>query len=376
MSWSSLALLILALPAFAALTPDEEKKYDELEGAAFFARLVEDGKHAEALLQFPKLRQSERHRALNLKLKGDAHGGLKQWGEAAQSYEAALRADDNHLAARAGAGRAHAQLQRHAPCAAHFRIVPRGELSTSDQLLFLVCLEKSGASDELLGYALDQGARPLDGEVFVARWDVLHRHGLHQAAAEQLTVFLKTCHPPLFYVSLAEAMEKQGASAFLPLEHGHACHPGDQDVKLLLVQALFRAQQLQSVAPFFEALAWGDPAYYHHAAEFWAAARRPVTAHYFRVRTPDSSAALKARAGEWVNAGRFAHVAALAEWTGAQGWDDPLRYAAGFANFKYKRIGAMLPLLQGLRSPSLQKQAGQLLEMGSKCRELGWQCRP
>ena len=57
-------------------------------------------------------------------------------------------------------------------------------------------------------------------------------------------------------------------------------------------------------------------------------------------------------------------------------YDDPLRYATGFAFFKYKLIAEMAAPLQLLKSETLKKQGMQLIELAKMCREQSWQCRP
>lgn len=75
----------LSMNAFGALTLDEERKYDELEGASFLSALIRDKKYSEVLEQFSHLKIKIGEEGKTWYLRALAEFELKNYKEARAS---------------------------------------------------------------------------------------------------------------------------------------------------------------------------------------------------------------------------------------------------------------------------------------------------
>ena len=366
MRWISW-LLFISLSAHAALTPDEEKAYDELEGRAFLVQLVKDKKFAEAVAAYDKMSANERSRAESLWALGEAQGGLGQWKNATATFK---RSPSPKL--QASLAHSYFQLKDYEACADEFRKTQLLSLSQRDHLAWFQCAEKSNRGLAELALA----SRDVNDDLFLARWRALRVTQLHLEAARALERYTATCRSATFYSRLQEIAEAQKTDVTAVLEMAHACLPSDKDVTLLLLQAHYKAQNGRAVARLFEKLAVDEGAYHHHVAEFMGSLGLRESSQYWRSTTPDRTALAKARAAEWVNEGNFAQTLALSSHVEPAVYDDPLRYATAYAFFKMGFVQETVQALAPIRTPSLRAQASKLQDIVVVCREQGWGCRP
>ena len=366
MRWISWFLFV-SLSAHAALTPDEEKAYDELEGSAFLVQLVKDKKFSEAVAAYKKMPATEQKNVQSFWALGEAYGGLGKWKEALNTFK---RGDSPQL--QASKGHSYFQLKEYVACAEAFAKTKIASLNQRDHLAWFQCAEKS---DRGLA-ALALSSQDHSDELFLARWRALRVTNLHLEASNALSRYVSKCRTATFYSRMQEAAESQKVDVLSMLEMAHACLPNDKDVTLLLLQAHYKAQNGRAVARLFEKLAVDEVAYHHHVAEFMGNLDLKESAQYWRVTTPDRTALVKARAAEWVNEGQFAQTLALSTHAEPGVYDDPLRYATAYAFFKMGLVQETVQALTPIRAPTLKSQATKLREIAAICHEQGWGCRP
>lgn len=366
MRWISW-LLFISLSAHAALTPDEEKAYDELEGSAFLVQLVKDRKYAEAIAASERMAANEKNKPDSVWALGEAQGGLGQWKKAAATFK-----QIKSPKLRASLAHSYFQLKDYGACAAEFKNAKMPSLNLRDHLAWFQCAEKSDSGLAVLALSSKDG----NDDLFLARWRALRLTQLHLEAAQALKRYTATCRTAAFYSRMQEIAEAQKIDVTPMLEQAHACLPNDKDVTLLLLQAHYKAQNGRAVVRFFEKLAVDEAAYHHHVAEFMGNLDLKESSHYWRSTTPDRTALIKARAAEWVNAGSFAQTLALSSHAEPAVYDDPLRYATAYAFFKMGFVSETSQALAPIRVPALRAQATKLQEIVAVCREQGWGCRP
>lgn len=374
MNWIKIFVLLFSFSVRAALTPEELKSYDELEGEAFVTRLTRDGKFAEAIKAYNDLSKTLQQSPKAQSALGYAYGGEKNWKKAREVFLQGLEKHSQSDELKAGLGLAQFKLKANSESVQALMTVNDKNLESRHWM----ALYSSAQSSPLDLKAKVAWRKPSvsNEEVELTRWGLLIDVGLQIEAQSYIKDLTKTCRQPTFYTRLVDQFEKKKVNSDEIVEQALACYPNNSDMLLLAIQQNYKASRLHTVVELFERLALQDQVYHHHVAEFMGSLGKKESTVYWRSTTPEENLSFKARAAQWVNEARFPHVMAMRAHVSDKLYDDPLRYATGFAFFKYKLLAEMPAPLQLLKSENLKKQGGQLIELAKMCREQSWQCRP
>lgn len=374
MNWIKIFVLFFSFSVRAALTPEELKSYDELEGEAFVARLTRDGKFSDAIKAYDDLSENLQQHPVAIAALGYAYGGEKNWKKAREVFNLGLKNHSQSQMLLAGVGLAEFKLKSFEKTVQVLMSVTDRNMEPRHWLALYTAAQVS--SLDLKAKVAWRRPSISNEEVELTRWALLIDVGLVLESQNYIRSLTQSCRQPTFYSRLVDQFEKKKVNSDEIVEQALACYPENSDMLLLAIQQNYKASRLHTVVELFERLALQDQVYHHHVAEFMGSLGKKESTVYWRSSTPEENLSFKARAAQWVNDASFPHVMAMRAHVSDKLYDDPLRYATGFAFFKYKLLAEMPAPLQLLKSENLKKQGSQLIELAKMCRDQSWQCRP
>lgn len=365
-------ILIVNSALSYALTQDEKKKYDELEGLPFIKALVQDKKFAAVIEEFPAVfKQKENLGELyyNLAL---SHFFLKHYELAFKSLkksESLKKNDDDFY--KLWARSAHA-LKRFNICVDHFQKVKLEHIEGTDWILFADCLEKNSNKNLLLKVFFTHKSN--DEDFFLTQQNVLLKNGLYSYANEYRESYLESCKPnPKSYMSLWNLIDSFKFSDQSILETAHACHPAALEITSLLVKNLFSQGKFHSIAYLFETISASQKEYLKHTAEFYKVAGRNYVADYY-FSLGDESGFLLSQSSKFLNAENYASLITIPFKRSMILGNTDLAYALGYSQFKYNNLEGAKKSIVALSKKTTRDEL--LLKLIDKCTELDWRCRP
>lgn len=354
-----------------ALTEEEEKKYDELEGLSFLEALIKDKKYQEVIKQYPGITKNKSELGAYHYLLATAHYHLKDFKQAYSVLEKGHGLKKNELEYDKLWARTSFELKNYKQCSFLFSRVSEKEISGTDWETYGTCLDKNGERDKLVGLALNHYSADFD--FLLLNQKVLSQYGLHSFANEKRTKYLTTCLKADSYLSLWSVLEAFKVADINVLEMGHACHPEAMEITSLLVKNLFVEGKYHSIAYIFETLSAEDASYLKHAAEFYKVAGRNTVADYFFI-LGDEDGYLLARSSIFLNQENYAGLMTIPFKPSLLRSNKDLIYAMAYSQFKYLNLDASLSTLTGQTKKSSRDE--QLAGLIDQCKNLAWKCRP
>lgn len=349
-------LLFLCFVAYKAqaMSLDDEKKYDELEGAEFLKALVTDKKFSEVVKQFPTVRKdnvSEVYYYLAF-----SHYELKNYKEAEKALQKGGSGKEKFYSLW---GNVAYKLKLKDVCREKFGKINKEKFFTTDWKVYFSCLKK----EEALLLALNFKSE--DQEFVLESQKILISNELKFEASFKRKNYLNTCREGDFYLRLWNVTKDSDV-----LENGHACHPGMAELSSVLIKELFEDGKFHSIAYLFDSMSAEDRMYFKHAAEFYKVAGRNVVADYF-FTLGDEKDFILARSSYFLSQENYAALLTIPFKPQMKANKD-LAYALAFSYFKYLALGESKKLL----ADGTTGNQKQLLNMVEQCQKLDWRCRP
>lgn len=368
MNLINLFIIFLSLNAFA-LSQDEEKKYDELEGLSFIKALIQDKKYEDVLKYYPQLKQASHERQEFHYYAAEANYQLKRFSKAfdlLQSGSKKPTADYLKLW-----GRTASHLKKYDDCSELYKKVKPKDIQGEDWKVFFQCLSKNNETSIALNLALTQKLIDLDFQL--VSQEVLIKNGLHLAAETKREIFLGKCQESNSYFRMWATLEKVKLRDMRVLETAHACHPAVIEITSLFIKNLFVEGHYHSIAYIFETLSVQDVAYIKHSAEFYKVAGRGTVADYFFTLGDEHDFVLN-QSARFLNQENYAGLLTIPFKSQLLSGNKDLAYALAYSQFKYLNLSASLGSLE-----KIDKRIGrdvQLANLIEQCRSLDWKCRP
>ncbi|MFP5387183.1 MAG: hypothetical protein ACLGHN_13990 [Bacteriovoracia bacterium] len=324
-----------------ALTADEEKKYDELEGLPFLRALIQDKKYAEVIKQYPTLSKNKQELGYFHFTLAEAQFFLKNYQEAFKTLEAGSHYKNLPVEFHKLWGRTSYHLNDYRTCSDQF--IKSGVESTvgDDWNILGSCLEKTN-KDKLLNLVLNH--RTSDFDFFLTSQKHLLKNGLRSFAEEKRRSYMSSCLPVDSYFRLWETIEAEKVLDLGVLEAAHACHPKSIELTSLLIKNLFNQGMYHSIAYIFETLATEDVMYLKHAAEFYKVAGRNTVADYF-FTLGDEDGFLLAKSSHFLNKENYAGLLTIPFKQKLLEKNKDLSYALAYSQFKYLLLDSSKKIL-------------------------------
>ena len=356
-----------------SLTVEEEKKYDEFEGAEYLAALYKDKKYNEILKYYPKLNKSEQKEVSAL----EAYGiSLYEFGEYSravdilQKIENQTKLDSSYFYLTLT--KASSNQQKFTECFNFFKEINPYRLTKEDWSLGVSCLEKSNiALNEKIDFYLTVRGAIVD--YLPSVMDALYKHQLHLEVEDLLSTFKKECRPITDIVIVSEVIEKNKQSPLDFLEYARLCYPSSLEIVSIIVRKYHDLGLYHSIARLFENLSIEDTSFYRHTAEFYRLSGRDVLGEYFLNFTTDDNYVL-AKASKYINEESYAKLLNFPVPLNELNKNAELSYALAFAQFKFNTADTALMTLAKVIKPN--DRVEMLKALSKKCLELSWRCKP
>ena len=355
--------------AFGALTLDEERKYDELEGASFLKALIQDKKYSEVLEQFPHLKIKSGEEGEVYYYLALSHFELKKFkeGRAALLKASQFKTPEDFYPLW---GRTEARLKNYSACREQFQKLKIESIRGSDWEIYFSCLVKTNPEEAL---SLSMNSKIQHPDFFLESQGILLSYELLESGKTKRDFFLEKCQSVEFYLRLWALLENKKVSDLSVLERAHACHPKALEITSQLVKALFHDGKYHSVAHLFETLSLEDETYLKHAAEFYKVAGRNSVADYFFGLGKEEDYLLH-RSSYFLNHENYAGLLSIPLRPLVLGKNKDLSYALAYSHFKYFSLAGAKTILGLIPKKNNRDQALETLI--DQCRELDWRCRP
>lgn len=362
--------MLLVYSTLFALTQDEAKKYDELEGLSFIKALSADKKFHAVIKEFPNVtKRAEDNEELIYHL-AFAHFSLKQYKDAFVLLKQAgsgVHAPHFYiLKARS----AHA-LKLYSNCSESFQEVKRSLISGQDWSLYANCLEESGNTKYLIEVFLNNESE--DEDFFIVGQRVFLKNSLFQTALDRRNNFYEKCRSNKTYLDLWSLLQEYKLAEPLALEVAHSCHPEALEITSLLVKELFSQQKFHSIAFLFETMAYQNQEFLKHAAEFYKVAGRPTIADYF-FSIGDENSFVLSRSAKFLASENYSGLMAIPFKKEIIDENKDLAYAISYSYFKFFQLADAKKINSQSITPNSRDQV--LKNLIQKCLELDWRCRP
>lgn len=365
-----LFILLFSCSAWA-LTEEEEKKYDELEGVSFLRALIQDKKYLEVIRQFPSISKEKKELSQYHYHLAEAHFALKNYQKALEVLESGNSSKNVSSDYHKLWGRVASQLKEYKTCSTKFSQIKLKDFDGADWEIMANCLNQNGETKKLLEFALNHKTKNFD--YFLMSQKYLTRNGLHTFAKEKRRRLLASCLKPDSYLRVWSILDAEKIIDLNVLETAHACHPESIELTSLLVKNLFTAGQYHSIAYIFETLSIRDVAYLKHAAEFYKVAGRSTVADYF-FTLGDENGFLLARSTQFLNQENYAGLLTIPFKTSFLKTNKDLVYAMAYSQFKYLELESSKAILLSQKNKSSRDL--QLENLIDQCKALDWKCRP
>jgi hypothetical protein len=359
----------LSINAFGALTLDEERKYDELEGTSFLKALIQDKKYTEVLEQFPHLKLKLGEEGKSWYFRALAEFEMKKYKEARASL---IKAEKFKTPSDFYAlwGRTEAKLRDFSSCKKKFRKFGIDLIEGKDWEVYFSCL-LSVNPNEALTLAMDESFKKPD--FILESQGLLLSYELLELGKSRRDSYLENCQSVEFYLRLWEILEKKKVTDFSVLERAHFCHSNALEITSHLVKALFSEGQYHSIAHLFESLSAEDGAYLKHTAEFYKVAGRNTVANYFFGLGKEEDYLLH-WSSHFLNQENYAGLLSIPFRPDLLVENKDLSYAIAYSHFKYVSLEGAKSILSQL--PKKNGRDQQLEALIQECRKLDWRCRP
>jgi len=362
-------LFIFLFSNLHALTLEEEKKYDELEGIDFIRALSVDKKFQEVILQGKDINIESGLQGELAYLMADAHFQLKNYKASHLTLKKGESFQKKPLQYNLLWGKTLFYLKDFKTCTDKYDQMNK-KLSSSDWPYYFECLKKSNNENSLLELSLD--VKIQDSEFFLMSQKTLIDFSLLREAKTRRDVYLSNCRSVEFYLVLWDEVQKLKKPDLEVLELGHACHPKAAEITSHLIKAFFNEGRFHSIAYLFEELSFDDLEYLKHTAEFYKVAGRSHTADYF-FTIGEQENYVMARFSHFLNKENYAAILTMPLAPMKVSKNQDLVYALAYSNFKFLHLDSSQNLLSQMKKNMKEQQLQALI---SQCRDLSWRCRP
>lgn len=365
-----LFILLFSCSAWA-LTEEEEKKYDELEGVSFLKALVQDKKYLEVIKQFSHISKDKKELSHYHYHLAEAHFALKNYQKALEVLESGSRSKNVFPDYYKLWGRVASQLKKYETCSMQFSQIKLKDITGPDWEIMANCLSQNGKIKKLLEIVLNH--KTSDFDYFLMSQKYLARNGLNTFAKEKRHKLLASCLKADSYFRVWSVLEAEKIIDLNVLETAHACHPESIELTSLLVKNLFAAGNYHSIAYIFETLSIRDVTYLKHAAEFYKVAGRNTVADYF-FTLGDEDGFLLARSSQFLNQENYAGLLTIPFKASFLKTNKDLVYAIAYSQFKYLELDSSKAILLSQKKKNVRDL--QLENLIDQCKALEWKCRP
>jgi hypothetical protein len=364
------AILFLISFNSYALTLEEERKYDELEGVAFIKALVNDKKYDEVIKQFLSASRKTDQKGELYYYLAESYFALKDYTNA---HEVLYKAEKFNQTPELYAlwGKNYNYLKKYQSCSGAYDKVPKANFPSDHWSYYFDCLLRANKVKEALMLALNNQIK--DPDFFILSQRILLGHALLRNAQEKRELYFNKCQDIHFYLRLWQEMENSKSTDMAVLEAAHACHPTAMEITGILIKQLFQLRHFHTIAFLFEELSANDQEYIKHTAEFYRVAGRADVSEYFFILGKEQDYFLS-RSTYFLAQENYAALLSIPFKAEALISNKDLSYAVAYSNFKYLNLKAS-ELTLGL-TPNKTSRDKQLENLLEQCRELDWRCRP
>lgn len=377
MNWINLLLPFFIILNSFALTLEDEKKYDELEGFVFVKTLFSDKKYYEVI------KHGENINSDNL-VKNEELGDFYYF--MANSYFnvkkldlAKLYLDKSKVLNKSNPNEfylTYAKLnyeqKNFEECILNLDKVNKWILKLDDWKLYTKCFEAENKIDDLLAIYLNTSIDDFDYILEAQR--VLIKYNLLQIAKDFRSKLSNKCYEVNDYINLLTILEESKIKDVDLIELAHRCHPKSVDVSGHLIKTLYQESLNNSLAYLFLDLSLDDSKFRKHTAEFYKVAKREIESYYYS-SIADNETYVMARADKYLNSENVALLYAMPIHSSLLSKNRDLTYAKSYAALKYSKQDEARSILIKNYTKKTAKE-DNLLAIIDKCNELDYKCRP
>ncbi len=363
--------LILIFNSYA-LTKDEDKKYDELEGFNFIRAIFNDKRYSDVI-------KYGRQVKVEINQTGDLNYFLAHSYYQTKNYDKALsilqssellnKTDTNQFFLTYA--KVQYELKNFPKCIENFSRVNMWVLNADDWSLLSTCYETNHQPEKLIEIMINTNTGDFD--LFLESQRILLKYGLHQIATDKRQAFLSKCSSENDFLSLLTLLEKNKIKDDYVLEFAHRCYNNSLELSSHLIKSHYQAGKFHSIAYSFSTLALNDPSFYKHTAEFYKISNRTETSDYFSSMSDEESSILF-KASRYLQDENLALMFSLPLKTDALKNNSELLYAKAFSQLKYHQLNEVEKTVKTFKNKSSKEEG--FTQLVSKCKELDWRCRP
>lgn len=365
-----ISLLVAFLAS--ALTAEDEKKYDELEGIVFIKALYKDKKYSE-LVKYSNLKQISNSDKgdFNFYL-ADSYLNLQKFDLAEKYFNEAIhfKITESSLYYLSLSKLKFAKKQ-FGECVVVYENVNKWIMNYEDWKRYSTCLENNQDIDKLVSTYLNYNISDFDYVLEAQR--ILLKYGLREIAKDKREEYFSNCKSIDDFLAMFNLMEDAKVKDHQLKELAHRCHPKSLEISSHLIKEIFQKDYNHSIANLFFELSIDDIAFRKHASEFYKASRRSEVAYYFATISDESTYVLS-RAERSLNQENMALLFSLKVPNNLLSTNKDLSYAKAFAALKYLQLDTVDAILKNI--PKKNTKEEQLAALVSKCKEFDYKCRP
>lgn len=373
MNWIKYIFIFFISFNIFALSLDDEKKYDELEGFSFVKALYLDKKYKEVIKYADNLKINSNDLGDYFYYIADAYLNMQQYSLSQNYMEKAANlnksnSNDYYLSY----AKLNFELKNYKGCTDKIEKVNKWVLKLSDWKLYTKCLESDNRIDDLLSLYLNTSIDDFDYILESQR--VLIKYKLIETARLNRLKLMSRCYFVNDYINLISILDDNNIKDNEIVELAHRCHPKSIDVSGHLIKRLFTNNLNNSIAYLFYDLSLDDVKFRKHAAEFFKVASRFIESYYFS-SIADSETYVMSRAENYLNSESIAKLYSMPIESSLLKKNRDLSYAKSFAALKYSRNNEAYDFLIKYIDKRSTKE-DLLLTMIKKCQEMDYKCRP
>jgi len=364
-------LYLLILNTFA-LTKDEDKKYDELEGFPFIKALYKDKKYSDVIKFGSRITvDPDKVGDLNFYL-ADSYYQIKNYQKAETlliENEKKTKSDTNQFFLTFA--KVQYELKNYTQCIANLNRVNKWVLNAEDWSLFSLCHELNNQADELLDTMININTGDFD--FFLESQKILLKNSLHGLASEKRHTFLTTCFKQNDYLALFTLLEKFKIQDQLSLELAHRCHSLSLEITSHLIKHHFKSGNFHSTAYLFSDLSLNDPAFFKHTTEFYKIANRNYVSEYYSTLS-DNETYILSKTERYLKDENMALIYSLPLETFTIKENQDLSYAKAYSQLKYLQLTEVKKSIASFKKKTTKEEG--FIQLYNKCLSLDWRCRP
>lgn len=341
------------------LTPDEEKKYDEVDGLKFLEVLLKDQKYNEAIDQFKKYSPQKKDATTFHLLIGQAYFSLSRYNEAKNELEK-ITQDFSHeyFLLR---GKIAYELKTNQDCIdALKKVMPEGIE------YYLECLSRTQHNDEIYKTLSLLDNKNDAHQVLKVKYliDLRLINEAQIAVSEQIN----QCPTTSYFFKVQELLEKKNIKLSNFWETAHYCHPESLEINSEHIKSLFVNDQKISLQNQFQTMAFIDPQYFQHSNEFFKHAGINEANYLHHLLNPDDKSYYEFKLQNYIEKENYVMATTLASKISSND------YALAYSYFMTNNFNNADKILK--TKVKRNSEETKLLTILQDCQKLNWRCRP